>query len=329
MLKQAGAIAALVLAGVGIAWAAAEPPPSKVEFTVRGPVRDDAKVQFGISYRHAGHGFSQSSRPVPAAELRGLSPVQLASPSGAPVNFQVIRDAGRLDCQGVARANSALGDCRFTPNAGFAAQLQSRGIGRPGNGELFTLALEDVGLAYIDELQRQGYRRPTVAELVQAGQHDAGLGYVRAMDRAGYRQKELPTLIRLRDHDVGPRYIGELAAFGYSRLPADLVLKMRDHDVSARYVGELADLGYRGLKPESLVRLRDHDVSPAYVRELAGLGYRGLEPEILVRLRDHDVSPGFIRRVAARGAKPAPEELVRLRDRGEAGETLAEAAEGR
>ena len=109
------------------------------------------------------------------ADLSGLTADQLGSESGAPVNFRLDRDAGTIVCSGVARRWRGTGECRFQADAAFAAALADRGYGRASDGQLFSLALYDLGHAYIDELKRQDYARPTVADLVRAGDHGADL----------------------------------------------------------------------------------------------------------------------------------------------------------
>lgn len=106
------------------------------------------------------------SNTRPLAGLDGLTAAQLASESGAPVTFRLNRDAGSIACEGVARRWHGTGECRFQPNPGFAAALAERGYGGGGDGQLFSLALYDLGYPFFDELKRQGYDRTTVAELV-------------------------------------------------------------------------------------------------------------------------------------------------------------------
>ena len=87
---------------------------------------------------------------IDAATLQGLSAGQLAG-DGGPVRFRVPRDAGTLRCDGIVRRGRGTGECTFVANAAFADALAARGIGRPTPDEQFSMALNDIGIAYVDD----------------------------------------------------------------------------------------------------------------------------------------------------------------------------------
>lgn len=296
----AAALVTLAAAGAIPAASAFLSPPSNGERLADGQLgwsieagekeRADGKVQLTLSRRSSGNEWIHShTRPL--AQLAGLSMAQLGSEGGGPVSFRLERDAGTIDCEGVARRFRGTGDCRFAANPGFARELERRGHGSATEEQMFSLALHNVGRPFLDELGRQGYAKAGVGELVRAADHGATLDYLREMGAAGFSVGTLAELIR-----------------------------MRDHGVSARFARELADYGIEGLSSSEIVRLRDHGVSASFLGELRMLGYGGLSADQVVRLRDHGVSTAFIRKVnASGGGRRSAEELVSLRDRGWSG----------
>jgi hypothetical protein len=271
-------------------------------------------VQFEFGYQSAHHS-SRIGDDVALATLDGLTPAQLAA-AGQPVAFVLHRDAGDFRCKGVAGEGKGIGTCVFAAKAEFTPALAKRGVAAPDGFQQFQLAMNDIGLGYVDELKREGYATPAVDDLVRAGTHGAGMKQLTAMDAAGYRFGDVATLVRMRDHGVSAKYIGTLKDFGYVKLPAEQLQQMRDHGVSTIYLTELKAHGYTGLPVADLVRMRDHGVSVSFIADLEANGYKGLTPDVLARLRDHGVSAKFVR-TSNQGAQHLdPEALIRLRDRG-------------
>ncbi len=275
---------------------------------------EPGRVQLEIS-RRSGNSHWTVGRTVDAASLQGLSPAELAG-DGGPVRFRIARDAGTLDCAGMVRRGRGTGDCSFAADPRFAAALAERGIGRPTVDEQFSMAMHDIGLAYVDEVRRQHYDTPTAAELAQAGGHGVTMDYLRGMAGHGYRVGRLSSLIRMRDHGVTPDYVAALARHDVRDIPPDEIVRLRDHGVQAEFVGELRQLGYRRLSTAEMIQLRDHGVSADYVRTLARNGISDIPPNELTRMRDHGVTPGFVVALRAAGYRFGTEEIVRMRDHG-------------
>jgi hypothetical protein len=293
----AAALAALLLGGSAIAAA-----PARIDFTV-APTESAAasdKVQLGLSYRAAGGGKSHTSRPVPLGELQGLTAAQLAS-DGAPVRFSLVRDAGRLDCDGIVRQRRGTGDCRFAPDARYAAELARRGIARPTEKQQFDLTMHGADLAVVDELLRQGYAKPKVDDIVEAGIFGVTVPYLRELDMLGYRVGTVDRLVEMRIHRVTPDYIREMAAAGpaYRRLPPEQLVEMRIHGVTPERVRGYAQAGYANLTRRQIMDMAIHRVTPDYIGELAAAGYRNIAPEKLVEMRIHGVTADMARRANA------------------------------
>lgn len=289
MLKHALAAAALALLAC-----AAQPPaiaevPDEVTWTVApdGDAGDDAneRVQFSIGYRQGGSRSNWSSG-TDLAELEGLQAAQLAG-AGGPVRFRIVREAGRFDCDGLARQGRGTGTCRFAPDAAFGAALAQRGVGTPDRQESYNLALARVGIALVDEFQRQDYRRLSVGDLVSAGIHRIDVDYVRAMAAAGYRVGDVDALVSMRIHGVTPAYVRELADAGGTGYAAQDLVSMRIHGVTPQFVGELRTLGYEGLGADDLTAMRIHGITAAFARRAIAEAGELPTPDDLVSRRLH------------------------------------------
>ncbi|MGQ0661649.1 hypothetical protein [Sphingosinicella sp.] len=285
--------------------------PDRLDWTI-APSGDDAnRVQFSIGYRR-GRSSSQWSNTTDLAELNGLTREQLAG-DNMPVRFQLVREAGRFDCEGVARRGRGTGDCSFTADPAFAAALARHNIAAPDREQSYGLALARVGIGMVEELARQGYRTPEVDDLVAAGVHRVDGDYIRGMATAGYRVGTVDGLVQMRIHRVTPDYISALAAAGY-RPSAEMAVQLRIHGATPEYIRALGAAGMTGFDTDDLVALRIHGVTPEFVGELRGLGYERLSAENLTSMRIHGVNPAFVRRANEEaGRRLTPDELVSRR----------------
>lgn len=282
---------ALLLAAPGAAQL-----PDRIAFSVTAREKTPGEVRLQLSYRTA-RSRSSDSNPVALAELQGLTAAQLASPSGGPARFRLVREAGSLDCDGVIRNRRGTGDCRFAPTVGYAGELARRGISRPTAQQQLQLAIQGSDLAVADELIRQGYRIPTVAQLVELGIFNVDVPFLKALDSSGYRVGTVAKLVEMRIHGVTPDDIRELGAISptYRKLPVDALIEMRIHGVTPARIRAYAKAGYTELTRRQIVDMAIHGVSPDYVQQMADAGYLDLTPEQLVNMRIHGVNAEMAR----------------------------------
>ena len=239
----------------------------------RSRTRSAGKVQFELSHRS--RAFLTTSRPIALADLRRAGLAQLGASAGTQVHFQLVREAGSFDCQGVVFRRRGTGDCRFLADSAFAAGLARRGMGQATDYQLFSMAMGDIGLAYADELERQHYSRPTVDQLVEAGNHGAGIDYLRAMGGLGYRVGTVSALVRMRDPEC------RRFCLSWSERPSQAsgeTLSRCAITFSPPYIAASRPR-LRELPVRELIGLRDHGVSADFVRQqptTACAGYRSM-----------------------------------------------------
>lgn len=286
------------------------------------PARETSQLQLTLTYStektgyYRGRGDSITSFGLAPEQLRGLTQAQMLS-AGAPVQFQVVRDAGTFNCEGWFKGGKGSGHFVFAGNAGFVAELRSRNYEAPTEAQLFSLAMSDTSIAFIDELKAQGYERPTLDQLVRMGDHGVTLAYVRDLKAQGYSLQSTEMLTRMVDHGVSIAFIKELDALGYKQLPAATLVRTVDHGVTPSFIKELATLGHSNLALEQLVRLVDHGVTARFIKEIDAAGYGHPSLEQLVRMQDHGVTPQFIQKIKSRGFNDLSiDELIRMADHG-------------
>jgi beta-lactamase regulating signal transducer with metallopeptidase domain len=271
--------------------------------------REPGSVHVNLRRLNGSHG-----RTLPLARFEGLTASQISG-RGA-VHFISRREAGTLTFDGVCRNGLCGGTYGFEPNPGFAEQLAKRGLGAPTAREQYDLAIQDVGVAFLDELSRHEYQKPDVQGLVRAAQHGVTLEYVRDLAGLGYRLRTLDALIRLRDHGVDPDYVRGMAANGFSGLSSDDLVRARDHGVDPDYVKGMRDLGYSQKDLARLIAARDHGVDPEYAKGMAALGFTDIPLEGLIGARDHGVEPAYVRGMQQSGYRLGLDDLIRTRDHG-------------
>jgi hypothetical protein len=302
MIRQLAIATSAALLTYVLQPAAVAQVPDRVDWTIAPARADQAnRVQFSIGYRR-GRSQSNWSNATDLAELPGLTAEQLAG-DNAPVRFQIVREAGRFDCEGVARRGRGSGECSFTPDPAFTAALARYRIAAPNREQSYGLALARVSISMVEELERHGYRTPDADDLVGAGIHRVDAAYIRDMAAAGYRVGTVGGL-------VAPDYIAALAAAGY-RPNAEMAVQMRIHGATPEYIRALGTAGATGFDTDDLVSMRIHGVRPEFIGELRTLGYERLSAEDLTSMRIHGVSTAFVRRANEEaGRRLTPGELV-------------------
>lgn len=247
------------IAGLALAATAARAEPLSVTWKIaqqRGATADD-QVQLTLDVWWP-RGGALTALPASFSTLRGLLREQLYGSERSQARFEMVRDAGRLDCEGSVGRGRGSGACRFTPDGAFAAALEQRGLRRPAPSEQLQLALEDVNLALLTELERQGYAAPTIPQLLAAGAHKVTAAYLQSLDAVGYRAGSIDKLVALRIFNIDAERIAALAEVSprLKDLPADTLVAMSIHGVTPEFVREAMAAGSPEATPDELIKLR-------------------------------------------------------------------------
>lgn len=304
-------IAAIVLTTVAVSSACTAAPVSTLSFLLEpGATNDRIQVRF----RKPDERNNNWSSSFEARDLAGLDLARLRAPGTSPIDFAIVREAGRIDCSGTGGNSLARGTCRVTPDAAFHQLLEQRGIGRPDEDEAYGLIALDVRRELIDALADARYPTPDVGDLMGMTAVGVSRGYIAELARAGYRPDSLDSLLQFAALKITPEFIGRFARMGYGNLPADELVQLKALDVTPEFVAAFERIGYGRLPAEDLVQMKALGVTPEYVQSFRALGYNDLAIDDLVQMKALGVTAEFVRAVQREeSALPSPEKLVRLR----------------
>ncbi len=276
---------ALLCASLSVASACTASPADWVSFRLDA-ARNGSEIRASFSDDDRGRDRNNWSTGFPPSQLVGLDVARFRGGQTGPLQFAVIREAGRLDCSGQGGRSHATGNCAFTPDPRFTQLLESRGIRRPTRREALGLMAVDAKRELIDALAASRYPTPDIDDLM-------------ALSALG----------------VDARYIGELAQLGYRPGSLDHLVQFKALNITSAYVAGFARIGYPNLRPDDLVQLRALGVTPEYVLGFQRIGYRNLPVNKLVELKALNITPEFVRAVETRpGVLPPIEQLAVLQE---------------
>jgi len=124
------------------------------------------------------------------ADFRGLSDAQINATVQTLVQFQLTRDAGTLQFEGVFRNGDGAGQFTFQSNPAFPAAVRALGVAfelkrRRGDlneeNDLFSLAMSDVSTSFIRAMQAEGYNL-TLDKYLAMRIHGIDVDFVRKMN---------------------------------------------------------------------------------------------------------------------------------------------------
>lgn len=191
---------------------------------------------------------------LPVEALAGLPPVTGGRPE--TVEFRLREDAGTLTFSGQFDGRQGGGTFSFSPSAPFASELVRRGMRRPTESQLLTLARHQIGLRLLDELDANGYETPSIEALIGAGLNSVDARYVLEMAALGFRLKTVEALTSMHTRGADPSYIRAMAKAGYTALSATTLMAMAVQGIDADYARWMNSKTGRRLTPEELIRVR-------------------------------------------------------------------------
>jgi hypothetical protein len=236
-----------------------------------------------------------SSTSILLSQLRGLTAAEMRA-DGGMARFEIVRDAGTLQCEGRFKNGRGAGNFVFKPNRNYLSEMRSLGYDNLSDEQMFSFALHDVRLDFVRGLIAAGYERTDVDQLVSMRIHGVTLDFINDLRSLGYDRTPTDELVSMRIHGVSADFIRELKALGYERVAVDQLVSMRIHGVETDFVRELKEMGYDHVPADDLISMRIHGVATEFIKELKTLGYERPPVDELVSMKIHGVTPDFIRR---------------------------------
>lgn len=254
--------------------------------------KDTNKIHVNFERRSEKGGRNQSGQSYDFADLEGLSREQVVS--GGAVKFSLVREAGRIDCEGSFQNRKGSGTFTFTGNQSFVSAMKSRGFdfeenstadnGRDREDRLFAATTLNVTTALADDLSSAGFGKLTVEDLFKAA-----------------------------IFKVDSKFMREMKASGFPNLSMEDLVKARIFKIDAEFVSQVTQMGFVNEPFESLVKMQIFKVTPAFITEVRSEGLTDLSVEDMVKLRIFKIDSEFIRQAKAEGVPLEVERLVQRR----------------
>ena len=261
---------ASLLSVAALSVTAAAQPPEVIPFSLEPERGDAARIHANFRDERDGRRQNNWSTGFLPSEMAGLEVSSFRGSGTRPIHFAIVREAGRLDCDGNGGGNSAAGDCRFTENPAFTQLLVSHGIGRPDHEQAFGLMAVNARRDIVDAVAAAHYPTPSIDDLLALAALRVDGNYIAGMGRAGYRPKTIHSLVEFKALGVTPKWIAGFARVGYADVPSDGLVQLRVLGITPDYITGFQRLGYRDLPVGQLVQLRALGITPEFVRTTVG-----------------------------------------------------------
>ena len=232
---------------------------------------------------------NQSGQSYQFSELQGLTRDQALR--GGQVTFSLVREAGRIDCEGSFQNGKGSGTFRFTPNAGFVSAMKARGFDFEKadsddrrDEKLFAATTLNVTTALADDLLSAGFGKLNVEDLFKATIFKIDSNFMREMKASGFGDLGMEELVKARIFKIDAAFVTKAAQMGFDKEPFESLVKMSIFKVTPEFITEVRNEGLTNLSVEDAVKLRIFKIDSEFIRQAKSEGYP-LEVERLVQRR--------------------------------------------
>jgi hypothetical protein len=284
-------VAGLVLS----AWLAV--PKTEAQSAVTGTwtasvSKEDNKIHLSFERNSKPGHRNQMGQTFEFSDLQGLTREQALS--GGPASFSLVREAGRIDCEGSFQNGKGSGTFRFTGNAAFVSAMKSRGFdfesdqnaGDEDNREnkLFAATTLNVTTALADDLASAGFGKLQTEDLFKAAIFKVDSKFMREMKESGYENLGMEELVKARIFKIDADFVKQVSQMGFEKEPFESLVKMQIFKVTPEFITEMRNEGLTNLQVEELVKLRIFKIDADFIRKARSEGVP-IEVERLVQRR--------------------------------------------
>lgn len=253
---------------------------------------DSTKINLNFEQRSEKRGRHQMGQTFEFADLQGLSREQALN--GGPVKFSLVREAGRIDCEGSFQNGKGSGTFRFTGNQSFVSAMKSRGFDleensisneeRHSENRLFAATTLNVTTALADDLSSAGFGKLQVEDLFKAAIFKIDSKFMREMKASGFADLGMEELVKARIFKIDAEFVKQVSQMGFDKEPFESLVKMRIFKITPEFITEVRNEGLTNLVVEDIVKLRIFKIDSEFIREAKAEGVP-LEVERLVQRR--------------------------------------------
>lgn len=291
--------AAAVLTLVVAAWAVSS-RPVEAQSTLTGEWKatvnkETNRLQLNLERRTEKNGRNSMGHSYEFNELQGLTREQALS--GGQVKFSLVREAGRIDCEGTFQDGKGFGTFQFTSNPGFVSAMKSRGFDFEArtnrNNEdrdvdervekLFAATALNVTTAMADDLTA-AFGKLNVEDLFKAAIFKIDSNFAREMKASGFENLGMEELVKARIFKIDAAFVRQVSQMGFEKEPFESLVKMQIFKVTPEFISEVRNEGLTNVQVEELVKLRIFKIDGQFIREAKADGVP-LEVEQLVKRR--------------------------------------------
>jgi hypothetical protein len=250
------------------------------------------KIHLNLTQNSEKRGRNQMGQTYEFADLQGLSRDQALRVG--PVKFSLVREAGRIDCEGSFQDGKGFGTFRFTGNQSFVSAMKSRGFdfdedsssSEPHHLEnrLFAATTLNVTTALADDLNSAGFGKLQVEDLFKAAIFKVDSRFMREMKASGFGDMGMEELVKARIFKIDADFARQVSQMGFAKEPFESLVKMRIFKVTPEFITEVRNEGLTNLEVEDLVKMRIFKIDGEFIREAKADGVP-LEVERLVQRR--------------------------------------------
>src|SRR5215217_3018700 len=246
--------------------------------------KDNSSIQLHLEERRNKDGSKhQHGQSYDFSEFQGLTREQALS--GGPVNFSLVREAGKIDFEGSFQNGKGSGTFRFTGNPAFVSAMKSRGfdfIVDDDEDRLFEAATINVTTALADDLASAGFGKLNIDDLFKAAIFKIDSKFTREMKASGFNDLGLEELVKARIFKIDAEVVRQVAEMGFQNEPFESLVKMQIFKVTPEFVTEVRNEGLANLDVEAIVKLRIFKIDAEYIRKVKADG-ANLDVESLVQ----------------------------------------------
>ncbi len=247
------------------------------------------KIQLNFEQRSEKGHRNQMGQSYEFAELQGLSREQVVA--GGAVKFSLVREAGRIDCEGSFQNGKGSGTFRFTGNQGFVSAMKGRGFDLEDSGEerdrenrLFAATALNITTALADDLASAGFGKLYTEDLFKAAIFKIDSRFMREMKQSGFGEMGMEELVKARIFKIDADFVRQVSQMGFDKEPFESLVKMRIFKVTPEFITEVRNEGLTDLAIEDLVKMRIFKIDTEFIRRAKADGVP-LEVERLVQRR--------------------------------------------
>jgi hypothetical protein len=267
------------------------------EWTANVSSKDNSKINLSFERRSDKGHKNQMGQSYEFSELQGLSREQALN--GGSVSFSLVREAGRIDCEGTFQNGKGSGTFRFTGNAAFVSAMKSRGFDfEPRSGEdtdhwenkLFAATTLNITTALADDLNSAGFGKLATDDLFKAAIFKVNSAFMREMKASGFPNLGMEELVKARIFKIDADFVRQVTQMGFDKEPFESLVKMQIFKVTPEFITEVRNEGLTNFGVEEIVKLRIFKIDGEFIRKAKSEGV-SVDVESLVQRRI-----GFARR---------------------------------